>query len=334
MKTIRLSLLSLLVAVSVHGAGVPYAITQLASNATTSSMVVRGSAFPNGTNSFYWFASGFASTVLNTTGGVTSIGSGTITQAVNSTLSGLLAGTRYYYQLIVSNDLGVAFGTIENAVTTQVIYQFTGTGWQNYDSSRPYDSEPGSVWDDVARDLAQSAISANNQTHDIYGNLLPGIVATTNLADGAVTAAKLGAGVAASFTGGVVNAVVTNALVYLGGSEADGVVYQLTGQALKNIGSTTIASNTFRNIMVDAGVLLINDAGNRRDFIVQIQAAGVTQKEFIQQFFAGTHLETHVSVMFTGAQTTATAINILVAGGQTTANQTAQLKYIRAWGRP
>jgi putative cell wall-binding protein len=90
------------------GVGSP-ATTTAASNVTTSSATLNGTVDPQGSPTTYYFQYGTTTSYgLNTV--VQSAGSGTTAIAVSTSVTGLLANTTYYFQLVATNAAGTTFG--------------------------------------------------------------------------------------------------------------------------------------------------------------------------------------------------------------------------------
>lgn len=94
-------------------AAVPVVTTQVAVIGTTTA-TLRGTVNPYGSLTNYWFeystSQAFAQNSLHTTP-QTSGGAGTATLSVQADISGLRAGTTYYYRIVAQNPLGTVRGT-------------------------------------------------------------------------------------------------------------------------------------------------------------------------------------------------------------------------------
>ncbi|MFO1488390.1 MAG: hypothetical protein U1F83_05070 [Verrucomicrobiota bacterium] len=103
----------------------PTTTTTAASAVSGVSATLNASANPNGATSTGWFRystsnPGVANDVAGTrapSSGGTALGSGTVAQNYSQTLSGLIAGTTYYYWSIVSSPEGTAFGAVLSFTT-------------------------------------------------------------------------------------------------------------------------------------------------------------------------------------------------------------------------
>jgi hypothetical protein len=258
-------------------AAVPTVITQTISNDTASSAYLRANVNPNGTNGVAWFnygtSSALGSSTTNYLIGVTNVG-----QSVSIQLNGLLAGTRYYYQAYGSNYSGVVAGTIENFVTTQVSYDFTGPGLTGLDVTRPYGSEPGSVWDDALRQTKAALVSFAEAEHNDDGTHKNSSIQTPYIANGAVTTPKLGVDVIALINSAVSNATaviyVTNSMVYAYSTEYPGAT-PVTCVSLGNqIWSFSVASNTFTKTMVTTDTKFSNGTGANHNYSLTMLTNG------------------------------------------------------------
>jgi hypothetical protein len=89
-----------------------------ASSVTTSGAVVSGTVNPNGLITQAWFLYGTSSTLSGATATTQQgIGSGTSAATINASLSGLVAGTTYYYQTVASNSVGTSASSILSFTT-------------------------------------------------------------------------------------------------------------------------------------------------------------------------------------------------------------------------
>ena len=147
---------------------VPTVTTDAATLVTGTTATINGSANPNGSTATGWFRYATTNpgtcndtfgTRTPTTGG-TALGTGTAPVAFNRPLTGLTAGTTYYYCAIASNATGTGFGTVGTFITagaptvvtdpasavsttaatlngTATPNQLTATGWFRYATTSP-----------------------------------------------------------------------------------------------------------------------------------------------------------------------------------------------------
>lgn len=117
-------------------------VTTTAASATASTVLLNGSANPNGTDATTWFRIGTADpgtcteafgTRVPESGGI-ALGNGTTTLPFSRTVDGLLPGTTYYFCAVVRNAAGTYYGNVLTtglltapAVTTGVPSPLTGT---------------------------------------------------------------------------------------------------------------------------------------------------------------------------------------------------------------
>ena len=104
----------------------PTAVTNAATNITTSGGTMNGSANPNGlatTASFQWGTT----TAYGTTTASLSLGSGTTSVAVSTTLIGLAASTTYHYRVVATNSAGTSYGADVEFTTNLITYTLTVT---------------------------------------------------------------------------------------------------------------------------------------------------------------------------------------------------------------
>ena len=97
-------------------AGSPTVATAGANDVTDTSAALQATVGPNGAPTTYYFEYGPTS-ALGTISGSASAGSGTASVAVQSTVSGLIPGTTYYYRIYASNSSGAATGTTKTFKT-------------------------------------------------------------------------------------------------------------------------------------------------------------------------------------------------------------------------
>ena len=92
---------------------VPVVTTQVASPIATTTVTLRGTVNPYGTQTTYWFEystdSGFASNLLKTTA-QKSAGAGANTVSVTANLTALQPATTYYYRTVAQNSAGTIRG--------------------------------------------------------------------------------------------------------------------------------------------------------------------------------------------------------------------------------
>ena len=108
----------------------PVATTGTATAITTTTATLAGTVNPEGADTKIWFLSGTSSTLSGATQTASQdIGSGTTATAVSASLTGLSAGTEYYFQVVAQNATGTTNGAIANFTTTAVSTgSFTITG--------------------------------------------------------------------------------------------------------------------------------------------------------------------------------------------------------------
>jgi phosphodiesterase/alkaline phosphatase D-like protein len=80
--------------------------------------VINGNVNPNGLSATAWFEYGEDPALSNPARTDNqAIGFGTAPLSINATLTGLNAGTTYYYRVAATNSAGTAKGTIESFAT-------------------------------------------------------------------------------------------------------------------------------------------------------------------------------------------------------------------------
>lgn len=111
----------------------PTVTTLNASSVTTTSATLNGSVNPNGSATTAWFEWGTSSTLSTYTQTPSqSIGSGTTSQPVSASLSGLIPNTTYYYRAAASNAAGTQRGSILSFTTLSI------TPTPNFQSQQGY----------------------------------------------------------------------------------------------------------------------------------------------------------------------------------------------------
>ena len=117
----------------------PTVVTNPATSVTTTGGVLNGGVNPNGLSTNGWFEWGTSPTLATfSSTSSQSMGSGTTSQAISATLSGLASGTPYYFRVAASNSSGTSKGTIASfstnassrapTVTTNAATSVTTTG--------------------------------------------------------------------------------------------------------------------------------------------------------------------------------------------------------------
>jgi len=106
----------------------PTATTGAASSITATTATVAASVNPNGADTHTVFAYGTSSTLAGATKTASlDVGSGTSAVGVSVPLSGLTAGTTYYYEIQATNSAGTTNGSINSFTTSIVVTKPTAT---------------------------------------------------------------------------------------------------------------------------------------------------------------------------------------------------------------
>jgi phosphodiesterase/alkaline phosphatase D-like protein len=103
---------------STSSSGFPPAVSTLAATSVgANAATLNGDVTPNGLSTDAWFEWG-TDPVLSSFGSTASqpVGSGTISQSVNATLTGLVTGVTYYYRAAAGNGSGTSKGNISNFI--------------------------------------------------------------------------------------------------------------------------------------------------------------------------------------------------------------------------
>lgn len=115
----------------------PLVTTGSATNVTSSSATLNGTVNANDLSTTAWFEYGTASGSYSNTSLTMGISGGSSDWSVSINISGLSAGTTYYYRLIASNIVGITYGNEESFTTLtlttgnlvgRVTNAVTGTG--------------------------------------------------------------------------------------------------------------------------------------------------------------------------------------------------------------
>jgi phosphodiesterase/alkaline phosphatase D-like protein len=107
----------------------PTATTGAASSITRTTAAVAGSVNPNGADTHRVFAYGTSSTLAGAKKTTSvDVGSGTTAVSGSANLTGLIAGTKYYYQVQATNKAGTTNGAIKSFTTSPAIKPKATTG--------------------------------------------------------------------------------------------------------------------------------------------------------------------------------------------------------------
>lgn len=331
--TIGLSLASLLCAAA------PTVTTDTGGVVGSTVIVFRGTVNPGGTNTWGWFQWGTTTNLGNETA-LQDLSNGVVDVTMLQIVSNLTENTSYYYRAAASNEEGVVTNTTTLWIRTGASsYDFTGTGWEDIDPTRPLGTEPGSVWDDVARQTRQAGQNAMEQEHHRGGLHLDAFLITQYIQDGAVTWDKLDAGTQLLISGGSTTATsyVTNTLAYYTSQETDYTAVQITTTE-KQLATLNLASNSFTKVLITAEVYLRNDHGqNHTVNAVDIKVDGSVAKTygpFLIQPNADQLLT--ISCIVDASNVTTVPIDIWASSNLGSASSvfTAQVKNMRLWAIP
>lgn len=254
----------------------PLVVSQLISNDTASSAWLQAQINPNTTNTALdtktWFRWDTSPTALANVTSNTTLSATNVNVFQHYQLVSLTASTRYYYQAVASNAVGITYGTVENFATTQVSYNYTpGHGLNDIDPLRPYGSEPGSVWDDAMRQVKAFLVDFLSVLFNPDGSLQNDAIQTANLQDGSVTASKLSAdALAAISSNGITGLTITNALMYETSAEYTNSTASSITNLYVTIASLNLQSNTFRKAMAAAEINLNNATGANRTYYFRL----------------------------------------------------------------
>ena len=111
----------------------PTVLTSAATSITSTTATLNGSVNPNGIPTNAWFEFGTDATLTTSAATTTqAIGSGTSNQAVTANLSGLVAGTTYYFRTVGMSNGGTVRGAISSFGTTPptaLLVQFSASNY-------------------------------------------------------------------------------------------------------------------------------------------------------------------------------------------------------------
>ena len=129
----------------------PVVTTQAATNVTTTAASLNGSINPNNLETTYHFEWGLTTSYGNSTT-ATSAGSGSSVINVSGGISGLMSGTTYHYRLVATNSAGTTYGTDLSLTTLSPTLSVTP-------SNQPVTSVPGSTSFNVTSNSGWTAVS-------------------------------------------------------------------------------------------------------------------------------------------------------------------------------
>ena len=125
-----------------NNGGVPLVTTSPATGVSQNSAILNGTVNPNGNSTTYWFEYG-TSAGFGLTTPTTTIGSGTSSQNVTKSVSGLSNNTTYYFRTVAQNAQGTAYGSTMTFVTS-----FSGGNnapWVQTDQATNIDDEEATL---------------------------------------------------------------------------------------------------------------------------------------------------------------------------------------------
>ena len=101
----------------------PTAASGSATSVTTNSATLGGTVNPNGADTHYWFLYGPSSTLSGASQNVITgqPGSGTSASVISANISGLSAGTQYYWEVVAQNISGTTNGAILSFATPAAV---------------------------------------------------------------------------------------------------------------------------------------------------------------------------------------------------------------------
>ena len=294
-------------------ADAPTVILSGSGAATTTEAALRAYVNANGSNTVYWFKWGASESTLNNVSATNSIGAGTTNVSVSVTASNLVAGGRYYYTVTATNDVGTTTAAVRSFITTDYSYSIGGIALADLDETRPYGSEPGSVWDDALRQTRSWVKNFLSEQHGDSVVHKPGFIGTGMIQDGAVTSNKLSAGVNAAIAASVSNAVatvsLTNSYVYISSYETTNAI---TANAEATLFMTTsVASNGYSKLMIQADFKAENLSGATTVYTYWLSVAGVPQQSRSVRVRSDTSTAISGTWVVNGGQTTQSAISLL-----------------------
>jgi C1A family cysteine protease/phosphodiesterase/alkaline phosphatase D-like protein len=200
----------------------PTISTSWTATVTVNSAALAGSVNPNGADTNVWFLYGTSSTLSGASQTTQQdLGSGTNSVASSANLTGLTAGTKYYYQVVAKNSVGTSNGSINTFTTTALQAPTVTTGSATA----------------VTYNTAAVAGTVNPNGADTHGWFLYGTSSTLTGA-GQTTSVDLGSGTSAAAASANLTGLAASTKYYYGV-----VAQNATGTSNGTISSfTTVAA--------------------------------------------------------------------------------------------
>jgi hypothetical protein len=258
---LRLALAVWLLALPFGGAwGQTYLSTLTASNVTINSAVLPATVSASNVATSVGFEWGLSPLALTNFTGFAGIADDFTTNVVAVSVSLPYSGTRYYYAPISSNASSlVVTGAVLNFVTTSVSFNYNPPGWANINPLNINGQDPGFQWAPALQQAELAAQSAWGLEHDLSGHHQNNFLTTAMIQTGAVVLADLSQSLQNQLAGGVSNLVIstfsTQSLAYAQGLETPYTVVETWAQQ-QTLASTTIPTNSFASVMLEADVEL------------------------------------------------------------------------------
>jgi len=164
-------------------------VTTLAATAVAApNATLNGTVNPNGLATTYYFQWGTSTAYGNTTT-TTSAGSGTTAVAVSANITGLVAGTPYYFRLVATNSDGTAYGTdltftpgaavlTTTAATTITMNSAVSGGNITSDGGSPITAR-GVCWATTANPVATGLHTTDGSGTGTFTSTITGLSANT-----------------------------------------------------------------------------------------------------------------------------------------------------------
>jgi hypothetical protein len=169
----------------------PLAVTGVASNVFSSTVILVGTVNPSNEATYAFFQWG-TTTNYGNVAAVGDLGSGTSDVVTQDYIGGLTANRVYHFRIVATNATATRIGNDATLTTMSDAIVFSGVGFENIDPDRPLGGELGSTWDDYMRQTRKAMRSFILTAFNLDGSFKTGIgtvvqTIVTNDADQTIT---------------------------------------------------------------------------------------------------------------------------------------------------